>query len=121
MAKGDMRSYGQADTEFHLEIVETVGNHHLNEACRMILGRVAPAAHASCNQGRGRAAPLFPRPPRTAAWHTGRGRSATRKAGSASGKPHSPHAQELPFARRPPARRPHRHVPEARVWPDPGR
>ena len=63
LAKGDMRSYGQADTEFHLEIVETAGNHHLNEACRMILGRVAPAAHASCNQGRGRAAPLVPRPP----------------------------------------------------------
>ncbi|WP_423209648.1 GntR family transcriptional regulator [Paracoccus yeei] len=41
IADGDMRSYGKADTEFHLEIVETAGNRHLIEAYRMILGRVA--------------------------------------------------------------------------------
>lgn len=41
MAEGDMRRYGQADTDFHLEIVQTAGNQHLIEAYRMILGRVA--------------------------------------------------------------------------------
>lgn len=41
IAEGDMRSYGKADTEFHLEIVEAAGNNHLIEAYHMILGRVA--------------------------------------------------------------------------------
>ncbi|WP_423318140.1 GntR family transcriptional regulator [Paracoccus sp. KR1-242] len=41
MGEGDMRDYGRADTDFHLEIVQTAGNRHLVEAYRMILGRVA--------------------------------------------------------------------------------
>lgn len=41
VADADMREYGRADTDFHLQIVQAAGNLHLIEAYRMILGRVA--------------------------------------------------------------------------------
>lgn len=41
IARGDIRDYGAADTEFHLALVNGSGNTHLTGAYAMILGRVA--------------------------------------------------------------------------------